>query len=102
MFVLHTRIILGRSLKGLLYEVHADVLYALLPFLIFLVCPGDTHPNCSQSGLVQPKLTIEYTKGTVRRIRLSTGKMQITYPIDVLSILGSDIEVSSGNVPGYT
>ena len=90
-FVPQTRIILGRSLKCLLYQVRAEITQTLPPFLYFIVHTGDTHPTFPQTRIIKPKLPSGYTKGTVRRIGFCAGELQRTYPIDVLPSHQADI-----------
>ena len=48
----HARIIMGWCLKGIIYEMYADIPYTLPPLLYFLVIPGHIYPAFTQAGLV--------------------------------------------------
>ena len=68
--------ILGLGLKGLLYHICSDIPKTLPLLLYFIILPNHLYYACTQADIVQLKKTSGYTKGTVRRIRFSTGKLQ--------------------------
>ena len=65
LFVPHSRIILGRVIKGLLHEVGTDISKMLPTFLYLIISPNYLYPASWGERLIQFKMPSRFSKGTI-------------------------------------